>query len=243
MEHKKNFKSWRIAPFALVLALASGLLAGERTRCDAAPPTGGTEILIPSQVKAEAVRHGDVLVSPALTPTFGSRVTSGCVLSVAILDEPQLSGDFTVDAAGLVHFRLTDDAGGNVQTWYVSVVGQTVEGAQNVIAFSLKKYLRAPRVNVSIRELPALRVELTGAARNACLLDLPVGARLTDALTLAEANAYADLTNVRILRRVVTAPASSPAAPAVPPSPGLRPANSAVRSGMPAVPVRRAAPR
>jgi protein involved in polysaccharide export with SLBB domain len=130
-----------------------------------------------------------------------TKITPGCVLSVTVTDEPDLSGSFTVDDAGEIKFTLSDAESETKEEWNVVVKDKTTDEAKTAIADSMKKYLRAPEVTVVLVKLPRIKVEVVGPALKPGSLELRPGSRLSDALLLCGSKPNADLANIRILRR------------------------------------------
>ncbi|HZO86745.1 MAG TPA: SLBB domain-containing protein [Chthonomonadaceae bacterium] len=154
-----------------------------------------------SAVMARPLQAEAAMPSPDPEATPTTKITSGCVLAILVTDAPQLSGSFTVDAEGKIHFTLTDEEGGHKEEWDVNVQGRTAEEARGVIAESLKRYILAPEVQVILAKLPRVRVFISGAAQTTGKLDLSPKAHLSDALAACHYKPEADLANIRILRQ------------------------------------------
>src|SRR5262249_41051612 len=131
-----------------------------------------------------------------------TRITSGCVLGIAVTDTPALSGLFPVDADGNIHFVLTDDEGGNKQEWTVPVKDKTEEEARSLVAESIKKYVVEHEVRLVIAKIARLRVEIRGAVQKIGMLELSVKAHLSDALAACRYKPTADLANILITRHI-----------------------------------------
>lgn len=151
------------------------------------------------------------LTPPAADPaaTVTTRIVPGCVLGIDVTDEPQLIGSYTVDADGKVHFKLTDDSGGNKEEWAVVVKDKRTDEAVKAISESLKKYLKNPQVRVVIARLARLHVEVSGSAvGKSGPQDLPIDARLSNAILTSGLLPNADLAHVRIERQQPADPKS-----------------------------------
>jgi protein involved in polysaccharide export with SLBB domain len=135
---------------------------------------------------------------PDVTPT--TRIVAGCVLEIIVVDEPALSGFFTVDAQGQIQFALTDEAGGNKQEWKVTLKEKTTDEARAAVVESLKTYLKNPIVQLVIARLPGITIEISGPVKKPGSLKLRRTARLSDALEAAVYLPEADLSTIRILR-------------------------------------------
>jgi protein involved in polysaccharide export with SLBB domain len=140
---------------------------------------------------------------PIIDPdsTSSTKIAPHCVLTVVVADEPELSGAFPVDAEGRIQFTIADNEGGNKTVWYVSVQGKTPEEARAAVTESLKTYLLEPAVKIYLTKLARVTVDVHGPAKVNGKLELPVGARLSDAMGRCGYRPDADIANVRILRR------------------------------------------
>jgi protein involved in polysaccharide export with SLBB domain len=135
---------------------------------------------------------------PTITPE--TRIVAGSVLKITVTDEPGLSGDFTVSAAGSVHFVISDAAGTDKVEWDVAVAGKTAADATGAVIAGLKTYLLAPEVKLVIAEMPRLRIEVSGPVRRNTLR-LPLGSHLSDALSAAKCDADTDFEKILLLRK------------------------------------------
>jgi protein involved in polysaccharide export with SLBB domain len=126
---------------------------------------------------------------------------AGTTLNVTVEAETQLSGPTVVAASGTIHMKMSDDEGGHRVEWDVPVAGTTAEEAGVAVAASLKPYLRAPIVTVTITALPSLHIDVSGAVKRSGNLALPIGSRLSDALTAAQCLPEADYAHILLLRR------------------------------------------
>ena len=131
-------------------------------------------------------------------PTAETRIVPGCVLSVSVDGEPEISHAYTVDSRGTVRFTISDTSGRRTETWEVALEGRNSAEATVVIEQSLGTYFKKPEVHVSIVRLPGVAVELSGEVVNAGPYTLTPGARLSDLLGLAGSKPTSDLTNVLV---------------------------------------------
>lgn len=126
-------------------------------------------------------------------------IVPGCLLDVAVKEEPTLSGEYVVDSNGAIHISLSDDTGKHKEQWSVTVDKKTAAEAQDMILQSLKAYLRRPEVHVTIIRIPHIHVELSGAGCKFASLDLGLDAHLSDILVACKTNA--DFSHILILHR------------------------------------------
>lgn len=151
--------------------------------------------------------------------TVATKIVPGCLLSITVMDEPKLSGAFTVDAEGKVTFTLGDEDDNSKQTWTVTLKDKTVDEARNLLADSMKKYLVNPQVTLFIAHLPKLKVEIRGAARKTGTLELSLKATLSDAITACDPKASADLSQILLTRKVKVEPKDVKTGDPSPPKP------------------------
>lgn len=140
--------------------------------------------------------------------TVGTKIQPGCTLNIVTEEEPSLTGNYVVRADGTVHFMLTDSEGGNRTEWAVGVKDKTASEAQAAIQESFKQYLREPKTRVTITRLPRISITVTGAAERAGQVDLPLGARVSEAVSASACKPTADLPNVLLLRKKTEANAA-----------------------------------
>jgi len=154
-------------------------------------------LLITSQLSlAQRAQTG-----PDPTVQASTRIVTGAVLNVVVTDEPTLSGAFTVSDKGTIHFVISagpDDK--NKEEWDVTVAGDTADKATEAVTESLKKYLKAPDVRVTITRMPRLLIELSGPVRKP-ELRLPLGSHLSDAINAAGCESDTDYTHIILLRK------------------------------------------
>ncbi len=162
------------------------------------------------QVAVPAAASSAVDASVITTQT---RLVPGCVVRVIVEGEPAISGEYEVDAAGLIRFRLADDEGRHSEEWSVAVGQKTVDEVRDLVTASLKKYLRAPVVHLAILQIPRLHIEMSGSGCKPGPLLMPLSARLSDVLTACKPNA--DMEHILILRRSAVPPAPGAAAAVV----------------------------
>ncbi len=152
-------------------------------------------------VPAPTVPSPVITVDPSVSPA--TKIVPGCKLMLTVLDEAALSGEFTVDNDGNIHFELADEEGANKQAWSANVVGKTADEAVLAVAENLKKYIKEPMVQIYIVRMPRLHIELHGPAKNTGKLELPLKSHLSDALIFAGYTPRADLANIFISRTPV----------------------------------------
>ena len=135
-------------------------------------------------------------------PTYpiSTKIAPGALLKVTVFHEPSLSGLYTVDDGGSLHFQLADDGGKHKCNWKVPVSGKIVDEARGALLESLHVYFVAPEVQLTIIRMPALQVDVRGEARTPGKLSLPLRAHLSDALALSGYRTTADINHLSILR-------------------------------------------
>lgn len=144
--------------------------------------------IVPSSANAATPMHAD----PTLLAN--TKIEPGFLLRVEVADEAQLTGEYEVDAEGVIHFTLADEQGKHKEEWSVKVGQKTAEEANALVAESLKAYLRQPNVHVMLLKRPRLHVEMAGTGCRPGLLELPLDAHLSDVMSVCKQNAdYAHL--------------------------------------------------
>jgi protein involved in polysaccharide export with SLBB domain len=130
-----------------------------------------------------------------------TKITPGCLLTILVDDEPDISRPYVVDEKGCVTLAISDTSGEHVERWDVSVKGLTTTAAKAAITESLSKYFKNPDVHVALTRIPGLRVEITGEVQRPGAYVLPFNSRVSDLFAVALTKPMADLTNV-LIRRV-----------------------------------------
>ena len=133
--------------------------------------------------------------------TFSTKITPGTEIYVAVTDEPEVSGNYLVDANGSIGFSIADLDGMNKTEWRVTIKDKTVDEAKDAVVESLKTYYKLPQVRIVITKLPRLKVEIAGAVQKPGTLELKLEALLSDALAAAVYKPNADLSKVRITHK------------------------------------------
>lgn len=139
------------------------------------------------------------------------KIIPGCELNIVVDGEPEISHAYSVDAAGLLHFIISDSGGQHRQSWDVSVTGKSVMEAKTALQTSLAEYFKSPTVQLSILRMPGMRIEITGEVLRQGAYVLPYNSRVSDLLGAAPTKPTADFTNI-LLRRAATS-AQSPSGP------------------------------
>ncbi len=119
----------------------------------------------------------------------------GFVINVSVVKEKEPSGSYTVNAAGNILIKIAE------MTAPISLAGQTPEQAAAAITAFLKTYIRNPLVTVSIVEVPRSTVTISGAVKVSGPISINSTTTLAYAISRAEWNENADLSQVRIARR------------------------------------------
>jgi protein involved in polysaccharide export with SLBB domain len=187
-------RRWRGRLNLLMLLLP---LVGSLSRpAPAQTPSGQSQ---PANQRAQA---GNNPPQAQIDPTvqIATRIVKAAILTVTITDEPGLSGDYTVNEAGAIHFVISAGDDVNKVEWDVVVADKTAAEATDLVTASLKTYLKAPEVRVVIKQMPRLHVEVSGPVRRGNL-NLPLGSHLSDALKAAGCDRDADYAHIILIRR------------------------------------------
>ena len=119
------------------------------------------------------------------------------VVNVTVADEPEPSGTYVVEPTGHILLHIAE------ALTPIHVNGRTPAEAADIISAYLKRYIKGPRVTVTILSVPHLTVTIGGAVRNAGALIVAGSSTLVDVLSKVQWLENADLGEVRILRREV----------------------------------------
>jgi polysaccharide export outer membrane protein len=109
-------------------------------------------------------------------PRASTVVHAGDQLNVQISGETDISQQVTVASDGTIGLPLIGQ---------IRIAGTTPEGAGDAIASVLKRYVRDPRVNVSVLSEGHIAVLVLGAVANSGEYSLGPDARLSDAIAAA----------------------------------------------------------
>jgi protein involved in polysaccharide export with SLBB domain len=125
------------------------------------------------------------------------RLAPGDLITITVLGEPQLSGDQIIAPDGTVRLPLIGA---------IPAAGLTLDELTNRLTQALQRFLRDPKVTVTLRQLPPMfrRVYVLGAVKTPGVHVLPTGGPMTvmDAIALAGGFAdSADLERVRLFGR------------------------------------------
>ena len=154
------------------------------TTTDAAQPT------TPAAPRSAPVSLADDVISQT------QPIKPGFVISVSVVGEPDPSAQYQVDQAGNINIKYA-----GIMT-PVKVLGLTPAQALVKIADFLKTYVKNPQVSLIIVQVPRPVVFVNGAVRGSGPLTIGSDITLLDVLSRAELTENADLTQVRIQRRV-----------------------------------------
>lgn len=116
-------------------------------------------------------------------------------IHVTVADEPDLSGDQTVDSNGNITMLYVNQ---------VHVAGLTVAEARDAIASALSKYIKSPQVLVTLVSQGGILVEVDGAVESQGPRVVRADTHLYDILSQAQPSADADLTRVQIVHGLPT---------------------------------------
>ncbi len=138
-----------------------------------------------------------------------TRITAGCVLSLEVAEEAELSREYEVDAKGGIAFKLGEGLDEQyTRRWTVKVLGRTADEARNLIVDSLKRYIITPTVHLTLTRIPRLTVEARGAIRNPGKRELRLKSRLSDLFEQITPADNADMSRVTLLHRAAVDPAN-----------------------------------
>jgi protein involved in polysaccharide export with SLBB domain len=128
-------------------------------------------------------------VRPASAQTADT-LEPNATIHVTVADEPDLSGDQTVDSNG------------NITMLYVNTVhvgGLTVEEARDTITAALAKYIKSPQVLVTLVSQGGILVEVDGAVQSQGPRVVRADTHLYDVLSQAQPNPDANLGRIQIV--------------------------------------------
>lgn len=156
------------------------------------PPTttDATQAATPAAPRSAPVSLADDIISQT------QPIKAGFVISVSVVGEPDPSAQYQVDQAGNINIKYA-----GIMT-PVKVLGLTPAQALVKIADFLKTYVKNPQVSLIIVQVPRPVVFVNGAVRGSGPLTIGSDITLLDVLSRAELTENADLTQVRIQRRV-----------------------------------------
>ncbi len=142
----------------------------------AADPAPSAETAAPAAATAPADTAGHFIYK--LTPSDRIRIV--------VYDEPDLSTISRIDAKGNVNLYLVGD---------VHVAGVTVNEAQRIIetAYHDGRFLRSPKVTVSVEDYAARTVTVDGQVKNPGPISLPTESTLTVYQAIIRAGGFTDI--------------------------------------------------
>lgn len=138
----------------------------------------------PPELVDREIPEALIEVPPPVGPTFDYRVGPGDVLRVNVFGHPELGSQIyrgsapgtPVEASGAISLPAIDP---------LPVTGLTVFEIRDAVTGSLRRYLRNPRVDVSVVEFGANRVYVLGEVRNPGMFVLDRPLSMIQALALA----------------------------------------------------------
>lgn len=118
--------------------------------------------------------------------TFIYKLTSSDRLRIMVFGEPDLSAIARIDANGNVNLYLVGD---------VHVAGHTVTEAQKLVedAYHDGRFLRSPKVTISVEEYAPRTVTVDGQVKNPGPISLPAEATLTVYQAIIRAGGFTDV--------------------------------------------------
>jgi polysaccharide export outer membrane protein len=122
-------------------------------------------------------------------------IRPGFQIFVTVVNEPEPAGRYTVDGGGNVLIHIAES-----QT-PVNIQGETTAQAAATLTKFLKKFVRDPKVTVTITAVPRPIVYVSGAVRFTGPMQVNLTSTLVDVLHRCELLDTADLNKVRVTRR------------------------------------------
>lgn len=120
----------------------------------------------------------------------GYRISPGDVLSISVWGEEGLTGAYRVGPAGTIPMPMI----GNVP-----VGGETLDGAETIVATALRQVIRRPNVTIALNEADSHRkIYVAGEVDQPGPLNLPFGATVADAISAAGIMPSADLRRITV---------------------------------------------
>jgi len=151
-----------------------------------------TGFLLVASLSAFSARQAVAQTADTLSPN--------ATIHIVVADEPDDSGDFTVDSNGDVTLLYVNT---------VHVAGLTIAQARDTITTSLKKYIKSPQVIVTQVSQGGILVEVDGAVATQGPHVVRMDSRLYDILSPAEPTSNADLESVQIVHGLPNQPHST----------------------------------
>lgn len=128
--------------------------------------------------RARLASAADPASGPSAVEAPAYAIGASDVLHIDVFGEPTLTGDFTVDAQGLIVFPLIGD---------IHVGGESVVWVKDRVAELLKRdYMHEPQVTVVIKEFRSKKVRILGAVQKPGIYFIDGPLRLFDLLSRAE---------------------------------------------------------
>lgn len=132
------------------------------------------------------------------------KITRGDVLSVAVLNEPELTaGGKRVESVGTIHLQLIGD---------IRVVGLTQAEAAEAIAnaYREQRFLRNPNVNVNVEVHAPRSVRVSGKVNSQGNINIPPDIEFTIIDVIVKANGLAETAKGSAVRVTRTLPDGTP---------------------------------
>lgn len=134
------------------------------------------------------------------------KIVEGCVVSILVSEEAEISGEREIDSTGLVHFRIGEADAKYHTEWSVKLAGKTPKEAQEALTSSLKLYYKNPDVTLKVLKYPKKSVEIFGPVKLDGVIRISLDGRLSDAIAIAGIQQDADLTRITIVRKIKSNP-------------------------------------
>ena len=136
---------------------------------------------------------GDANAQDPRRPDVSYKVLPGDLLQVSVWNEPNLQLELLVRPDGAISFPLAGE---------ILTKNKSVTDLQAELTTLLKKYINEPVVTVSIRQVLGNKVYVIGEVKNPGAFVVNPHVDVLQALSMAGGTtAFADLDNIRILRR------------------------------------------
>jgi polysaccharide export outer membrane protein len=201
---QSNMRTAITLAVALFAGLGCGVLAAEQeqvarqasSKKDAEPPKGANGLTDPAAMAGEKPAPTKPVIvggAPvAKTYTIGAQD----VLQVWVLEQPGVSGTYTVRPDGIISIPFVGD---------INVAGMTTGQVETAIADNLKAHqiLNDPSVTVGVAASHSRKVFISGQVNKPGEFDLVVPTRVSEALANAGGfKDFAKTTKIRIIREV-----------------------------------------
>jgi len=117
----------------------------------------------------------------------------GDVIKIGVWNEPELSGEFTIDERGKISYPLLEE---------IKVSGLTCGQLNKILAENLKKYLKSPQITVTTKEFSSQKIMVLGEIKGKGIYPLKGATKIFEFLTsIGETSEEADISNIILMRK------------------------------------------